>query len=431
MIATVPFLANGVRAQARAQMAEKIRHLPYDRLLSYGISSYRQITNLDIIGIPVWVCYRPLARTISVTAGKNADDALACAGAIVEGLEFWATENPNSQMRLCSYRQLASERADYDYELLEMNDYPLAKDNVLDLDTPVAWEVVDKIRLRPDNDPSQAWMPSHVIWLLDRAQQQFLDVQQTSNGLASGVTLEDALLQGFYELVERDGWTCAQYVRETLGTAPIRIPLIDLPPELEWSVSLIRRAGLYPFLHNCGNELGIPVLGCALFGPDNVGYFGGYGCHLNPRVAAQRAILEAVQSRLCYISGARDDLYRRDFMLMKQSDSKRLIQILDNLPTFKPTWPKFAELFFCDGYEFQDPREEFRALVSKLQVGGIDRLYYRVMRVEEFEGQSLTIVRAIAPQLEGVWCENWKTNGRAHRRLGQEVAKAADGTERR
>jgi YcaO-like protein with predicted kinase domain len=263
-------------------------------------------------------------------------------------------------------------------------------------------------------------VPSHLVWLEDRARQQFLDVQQSSNGLASGVSVEDALLQALYELVERDSWTINQYVHELLGTPPLRVPLTGLPVEMEWSISLIRKAGLYPFLFQCRNEFGIPVFGCALFGADNVGYFGGYGAHLLPRVAAQRAILESVQSRLCYISGARDDLYRRDFILMKQSDSRRLITALDKLPIFKSSWAEFASAFVTDGYEFRDSSEELHSLLNFLRTGGINQLYYRVLREEEIGGSRLAIVKAIAPQLEGAWCENWKTNGRAQRRLAQE-----------
>jgi len=34
----------------------------------------------------------------------------------------------------------------------------------------------------------------------------------------------------------------------------------------------------------------------------------GFGCHVNPSIALTRAITEAAQARLAYISGARDDL---------------------------------------------------------------------------------------------------------------------------
>ena len=44
-----------------------------------------------------------------------------------------------------------------------------------------------------------------------------------------------------------------------------------------------------------------------------LGPFTGFGCHLSREVAALRALTEAVQSRLTYITGSRDDIYRSDY----------------------------------------------------------------------------------------------------------------------
>ena len=41
--------------------------------------------------------------------------------------------------------------------------------------------------------------------------------------------------------------------------------------------------------------------------------FFGAGCHPSRRIALLRALTEAAQSRLTYISGARDDIERRDY----------------------------------------------------------------------------------------------------------------------
>jgi ribosomal protein S12 methylthiotransferase accessory factor YcaO len=84
-----------------------------------------------------------------------------------------------------------------------------------------------------------------------RIAQQFNDVSQTSNGIASGTSLTDAVLQGLYELVERDGWTIGQYLREMTGIAPRKVPLAGLPLELDEVVDKIRHVGLYPFLFDC------------------------------------------------------------------------------------------------------------------------------------------------------------------------------------
>jgi ribosomal protein S12 methylthiotransferase accessory factor len=414
---TQAYYANYDRAQSRRGLAQHLWTVSYARLLEYGISSYRDITELDTIGIPVWIAYRPAGTSISVTCGKSVDPILAFAGAIVEALEVWAAENPQQNdhpFTLCPYSRLK----ELGNQFLPLTEYPLARDNVIDEQTPVAWELVTKL----GSAAKLVWMPSNMIWLVDRSAAQFQDVQQSSNGLAAGCTLEDALLQAIYELVERDGWTINQYIRESTGRAPRKIGLTNLPPELALLVQQMRDAGCYPFLFDCKTDLMIPVIGCALFDRDNIGTFGGYGCSLSPRIAAGRALTEAAQSRLCYISGARDDLYRRDFLLMKRSSSQWIISQLEALqPTFK-SWADYPK-----GYEsFNTTRDELLELLKILNNQSID-LYYKTLHTLELEGVPLVIVKAIAPKLEGVWCDSWQTSGRANDHLQIELQGRTDG----
>jgi ribosomal protein S12 methylthiotransferase accessory factor len=421
---TMQYLANDTRAKARSELAEAIWSLPYTQLRKYGISSYRSIEGQDIIGIPIWIAHRPPSNTISVTAGKSLDSRMAAVGAIIEAIEFWASENPSPHAQLSSYGALAKFVSKPEGELLPLHTYPLARDNVLDEYTPLYWELVEKV-----GKEGLAWMPSNMIWLKDRIVQQFLDVQQSSNGLASGVSAEDAVLQGLYEVIERDGWTINYFVRDSLGIPPFKIPMNELPPDLEAIAAIIRSAGLHPFLFDCTQrDLGIPVIGCALFGRDGVGLFGGYGCHLNATVAAHRAMLESVQSRLCFISGARDDLYRRDFLVMKRASSEKLIKELDALEPIKPSWPKYAG--DCGLINFADTAQELHFLRIALENAGIDRLYFKVLAREQFGQQSLVVVKVIAPQLEGVFCDYWQTNGRATTMLSKEMERLSDNVRR-
>lgn len=400
----------------RRDLAQAVWYTAFSELRKYGISSYREITGLDTIGIPVWICNRPLAKTISVTAGKNPDPMLAAAASIIEAVEFWASEKPSSKFLISSYRDLVRNSSTIG-DILPLRDYPLAKDNLLDEDVPIGWELVEKLI---ESSKPLLWMPCNMVWLQDRVQQQFLDVQQSSNGLASGVTKADAILQGLYELVERDGWTIGYQIRESLGVAAERIPLVGLPAELEWLIQMITKAGLHPFVFNCTRpDLGIPVVGCALFGEDGVGLFGGYGAHLSARVAASRAIIEAVQSRVCYISGARDDLYRRDFILMKRSASEKLWRQAQTIKPVNPTWDEFASgpMGGLELTGFSDIEQELHFLVSMLERAGIDRLYYQELAKERFSNRDLHVVKVIAPQLEGPICDHWKTTGRAAKAL--------------
>jgi ribosomal protein S12 methylthiotransferase accessory factor len=73
-------------------------------------------------------------------------------------------------------------------------------------------------------------------------------------------------------------------------------------------------------------DVGIPVYGCAIMErPDparlrSMGIHYGFGCHLAPEVALSRALTEAVQTRLTYISGSRDDLFRHDYQRNRDID---------------------------------------------------------------------------------------------------------------
>ena len=65
--------------------------------------------------------------------------------------------------------------------------------------------------------------------------------------------------------------------------------------------------------------MGIPVYVCYIADkssedPDQDAFHGGMGCHPTRAVALLRALTEAAQSRLTFISGARDDLTRAGYL---------------------------------------------------------------------------------------------------------------------
>ncbi len=52
-----------------------------------GITRLARVTNLDRIGIPVFLAVRPNARTLAVTQGKGIDDEAARASALMDAAE--------------------------------------------------------------------------------------------------------------------------------------------------------------------------------------------------------------------------------------------------------------------------------------------------------------------------------------------------------
>src|SRR4030095_15187045 len=79
-----------------------------------GISEVSDITDLDVLGVPVCVSVRPQARGESFTFGKGLRPVEAEVGAYMEALEFFFAEpgRDNVSTRLGSARDVSgSERA--------------------------------------------------------------------------------------------------------------------------------------------------------------------------------------------------------------------------------------------------------------------------------------------------------------------------------
>jgi ribosomal protein S12 methylthiotransferase accessory factor len=55
----------------------------------------------------------------------------------------------------------------------------------------------------------------------------------------------------------------------------------------------------------------------------------GSGSHLDAEIAILRAITEALQGRLNFIAGARDDIFRSAYRRIKRSDTVRYLEALD------------------------------------------------------------------------------------------------------
>ena len=72
----------------------------------------------------------------------------------------------------------------------------------------------------------------------------------------------------------------------------------------------LKSADLRVGLWDATSDLGLPVVVCLIVGRDagDADPEFGAGCHPRPEIAALRAILEALQARLTFIAGSRDDM---------------------------------------------------------------------------------------------------------------------------
>ena len=366
-----------MRTAKRAEFAKYLNGISSDELfLRFGVTRICDITGLDNIGIPVWSAVRPASKTVSVSAGKSVDPKLARAGAVAEAIEMHTFENPVGF---------------WDIDLLLGHDYsllPLAKDSKWTPQTKIAVEQVHNYGWG-----QEFWMPSDMFWLAKRADQREDYFQMSSNGQAVGYSFEDAFMSGLYECIERDATTCRICAWQEYGVSPPRISLENLPGRLAAPLGAITKADLKLFLFYCTIDIigiDVPVYWAILSDPHGgSGTFAGWGCSVEHTVAAERAILEAIQSRGVWIAGARDDILRRNFDFIKNTDPAEFIKGLEEIP-FSYSLPDEPIPFGMEA------KEELHDVISRMSEWK-DRIFYKHIDLGDIHA-----VKTVVLGLEGV-----------------------------
>lgn len=262
-----------------------------------GVTRVADLTRLDTIGIATYQAVRPTAKTLSVSQGKGVTAELATLSALMEAIELWHVEQPMPVARRAAPRELADQLG-YSVRALAPSTPTVLHDG-LPLDWVPATSLVDG---------SKTLVPVDVVRL---SLEQKTDWNppaffESTNGLASGNTLVEAALHALYEVIERDAMTAAVTpggdASPCVDARTLRSPLVD---EL---CSLIEAAGVSLEVRLVPSPTGLPCFLAWVACDDYPAEMYGFGCHLTAEIALTRAITEAAQTRLSYISGARDDL---------------------------------------------------------------------------------------------------------------------------
>ena len=179
--------------------------------------------------------------------------------------------------------------------------------SVFDQDTVVTW-----IKLQGLKSGQPFYYPASLVVLDKQYIHEPLAIfPWSSNGLASGITFEDAVLSGLYEVIERDSFSCWEFYHRR-HAFPLSSIIDSTIPFASTRLLLerIRDCSLDYIISPFTSDIGIPVYRCLLLNSSDqsVGITEGSGCHHNDEIAINRAITEAAQARAVYISGSRDDI---------------------------------------------------------------------------------------------------------------------------
>lgn len=290
----------------------------------FGITRLARHTGLDRIGIPVWCAYTPNAKSIVVAQGKGLTDDEARASAAMEAVERVVASQPRCDIIHSSPQNLASTGKRFDKlpSLLGRRQAPVADDE------HIRW-VVGHDLISGD----AVHVPFDAV-VLDRT---ILDCRywQSSDGLASGNTLEEAIFHALSERIERDAYVLWQVSNARARTASCVDPATVSCNAISSLVSRIENAGLILRLFDITSDIGVPsftalvapVEALSVNQPRFVDASYGAGTHPSARKAILRAITEAVQSRMTFISGARDDIYPAVYRQILAEQTRDLLRV--------------------------------------------------------------------------------------------------------
>ena len=140
---------------------------------------------------------------------------------------------------------------------------------------------------------SLRWLPTRFCYYHYTGESKNEFCHADSNGCASGSIIEEAILQGFFELVERDA--CSMWWYNKIRAPKFNTEILNDPFErkLREHCSKLKR-GLHVL--DLTNDLGIPVAISISYKLENGGsILLGLGAHFDPKIAISRSLAEINQ----------------------------------------------------------------------------------------------------------------------------------------
>ncbi|RXE56657.1 hypothetical protein ABH15_00265 [Methanoculleus taiwanensis] len=267
-----------------------------------GVTEVVDITHLDRLGIPVYSASRPNAApgSVRVHAGKGKEPIHAEVSAMMEALERYCGEYRGDRMDYATYGEMGIHRAVDPEDLL----IPRRIGQHEKIHWTPGWDIL--------ND-EEVYLPSNAVFHpYDTLGMTTPIFRSDTNGLASGNVLEEAILHGMLEVIERADLSIAEE-RRSLGR---RLVIGHDCPARE-VIDRFEENGIEMHLWLLAGKTGIPTVAAAADDTvtrDPAMLVMGSGTHTCPEIAALRAVTEVAQSRASYLQGGRSDPQRELFM---------------------------------------------------------------------------------------------------------------------
>jgi ribosomal protein S12 methylthiotransferase accessory factor len=276
-------------------------------------------------------------------------------------------------------------------------------------DWPYAW-----VRGWDLNGQREVAVPAAMVRMGDRRGrlENLFSFQVTSNGLASGANLVEAIHSGLLEVIERDAVTCWQHRWTARGEPPPTVSTAAHTSEVITDLlGRLAANGARVLLFDCTIDTQVPVYMAFLFDEDDSfrGIYKGFGAHLDPDRAIVRAITEACQARAVHIAGSRDDLFRHRLTATGVEEQFRSMVEMHR----RTEESRAGELPLS--VHFDTFEDDVAYLVDRLADVGLDRVVVVDLSKPYLP---VAVVKVVVPGMEGFMVEDYTPGFRALRFAG-------------
>ncbi len=361
-----------------------------EKLKTAGITRITDITDLDRVGIPVFSAIRPRAQegAVSVYAGKGAEKKQAEASAMMEGFERYSAEMQESDKEKIIVSSIEDMCGEKFINPKDMYLPPNITDDILDVTVLEWYPCIDIVSEEeyyvPANGIFHPYIPSN-----KSATPLF---RANTNGLASGNVLEEAVLHGIFEVIERDAWSIFELVhknRRQIDNDSIENEVIrDL-------LDKFKAQSINVKLMDITSDIGVCTVTASsdddvLRDPALLSL--GVGTHLNPDIAIIRALTEVAQSRATQIHGTREDTTRANFMRHAGYDRMKKI----NRQYYDDEEEKIKRFDMVD-LSSTSLKKDIETCKENLVNCGLDKILYADLTRDEI---GISACRVVIPKME-------------------------------
>jgi thioglycine synthase len=350
-----------------------------------GMHPLEDITALDNIGIPVFSVYRDKTAkgTFGEYNGKGPTPEQAMASAAMEALERYSAEIRDTDEIVYGTVDQAMENG-LTVDPVELI-LPLRTLDYIQ-DAEVAWTPAYEMFRGRD-----VWVPACEAYYPYYPKGDLQLYRFHTNGIAAGNTIEEAILHGTLELIERDAWSLA----EDRNAAAADV-IIDNKDSI--AAKLIERfneQGVEIHLKDLTTDIGITTIGAAsddtaTEDPEMLSI--GVGTHLNPEIAAIRAITEVAQSRTTHKHGV-----KANARLQKIAQDMGYEKIKEVNRLWYSDSPKKVDLSDIPDVSTEYVLDDIEVVFNRLVECGFDMVICKDLTRPEL---GVPVVRMIVPGLE-------------------------------